>query len=307
MLWPALCGAGPARHLPFPEPAQALETLARAVTAVGAEPGRLIVMPREGSFAMVTPFNPDAKTREQAFGKITDSVRQEIGKDDGPFAWAGVFFLPGRVMFLDGSSLALIEADAKTFKEIVRRSMPWDTISPPRDRGGEATGPEVTALRAAFKRAFVATAGQKITGMAALPDAWKTGKKKQYLAATRIKGYPLLLVECDPEEASSCVVARECYLEGASDIAPDSITGIAINEKKRQVWLGDRKAMKLAGFMYHSCHHVTRRGDLQLPDRLKTMTNITLDAEGRLFLTTEIPDDYYNASLFYWPRSAWAD
>lgn len=306
-LWPLLSGVGPARNLPFPEPAQALETLSRTVTAVGIDAGRLIVMPREGSFAIVTPFNPEAKTREQVFGKITDSTRQEIGKDDGPFAWAGVYFPPGRVMVLDGGSLALVEADAKTFKEVVRRSIPWDTIVPPRDRGGEATGPETTALRASFKRAFLGTAGQKLTGMVALPDSWRTGKKKQYLAATRIKGFPLVMIECDPDESSSCVVARQCYLEGATDLSSDMVTGIAIYEKKRQVWIGNRKAMKLHGFMYHSCYHVTRRADLQLPERLKTMTNIAIDGDGRLFLTTEIPDDYYNASLFFWPRAAWVD
>jgi hypothetical protein len=300
-------GVGPARVLPFPEPTQALETLQRAVTAVGVDGDRLIIMPREGAFAIVTPFRPGATTREGVFGKITDSTRQEIAKDEGPFAWTGVILRPNRVMFLDGANLALIESDPKSFKEIVRRSIPWDTLVPPRDRGGEATRPETAALRAAFKRAFVATPGLKLAGMAPLPDAWKTGKKKHYLAATRIKGYPLLMIECDPEDSSSCVVSRQCYLEGATDLLPEAVAGIAIDEKKRLVWIGDRKRMKLAGFMFHSCYHVTRRGDVTLPDRLKTLTNIAIDAERRLFLTTEIPDDYHNSSLFYWPSSQWTD
>lgn len=305
MLWPALAGVGPARQLPFPEPTQALETLSRSVSAVGVDGDRLVVMPREGAYAIVTPFRPGATTREGVFGKITDSLRQEIGKDDGPFGWAGVYFPAGRVMFLDGLNLALIEADAKTFKEIVRRSIPWDMIAPPRDRGGEATGPETSALRATFRRAFQATPGQKFAGMAPLPDSWKTGKKKQYLAATRIKGFPLVLVECEADEASSCVVARQCYLEGASDLPADQIAGIAINEAKRQVLIGDRKAMKLLGFKFHSCYHVTRRGDLQIPDKIRTLTNIAIDKDERLFLTTEIPDDYHNGSLFFWPKAAW--
>ena len=38
-------------------------------------------------------------------------------------------------------TLTVHEGDPKTLKSIMRRTVPWDLIVPPRDRGGEATGP----------------------------------------------------------------------------------------------------------------------------------------------------------------------
>lgn len=302
---PRAAASGAPKLLPFPETVQALETLSRGVTAVAVESGRLIIMPREGGYAITTPFHPDGKTREDVFGKLTDSQRLEVAKDAGPFNWTGIVAGTDRVLLLDGESLALFETDPKNLKEIVRRTLPWDMIAPPADRGGEPTKLETASFRTRFKHAFQATNGVKLSGIAPLPDGWRTSKKRQYLAISRIKGFPLLLLECDKAEASSCVVARQCYLEGASDLLADSLTGIAVSEARRLVYIGDRKNMRVAAFKFHSCIHVTRRSDIALPARLKTLTNLAIDADDRLFVTTEIPDDYHNASLFFWPKAAW--
>lgn len=311
--------AGKAKNVPpakAPELALApeertLETLSRGLAAVGVAAGQFVALSSESGAerqAIVGTFDPSGKTRVATFGKLTDQTRREIFKDgEVPYQldWRAVDLTTTRPLFLDGESLTLHEADPKTFASIMRRSIPWDLAKPPRDTGGEPTTPETELLRGQFKAAFRATLGVKAAGMAPVPPSWGSAKKRNYLMALRVKGFPLALVECDPDESSSCILTRHCRVEGAGDLAPEAIAGVGVRAKDRVVVLGDAKGHRLVYFKFHSCLHVSRRGERGIPGEIKDLSNVMVDADARLWLTTKRPDDYQNASLFYWPAGAW--
>lgn len=303
------------QELPLPPPERSLETVSRGLAAAAVKGGRFVALGDGGQAARVAidgKFDPSGKTREQIFGKLTDQVRREIfgdkdanGSAPPSFAWRAVDLESVRPLYLDGESLTIHEADPKTLASVMRRSIPWDLAKPPRDRGGEPTTPETNELRDKFKRAFRSTLGLKAAGMAPIPEAWGTSGKRQYLVALRVKGFPLALMECDKEEASSCMLTRHCRVEGAKELAPASISGIAVRPSDRLVLIGDAARHRLVAFKFHSCFSVTRTRELLLPGKLKDLSNVSIDQEGRLWMTTRRPDDYQNASLFYWPAGSW--
>ena len=296
---------GREKPLPFPENQHSLETLTRSVRAVNQFKGRVITMPSKAAFAMVGSFHPEGTTREQVFGKISTLDRREVFKGDSVYHWTGIDVLETRVLLFEGESLTMVEADPETLKEVTRRSVLWDRIAPPRDRGGEATAPETAALRVMFKQRFSATSGVKVAGIAPLPDTWRASPLRQYVVATRIRGFPLLIMECDKSDLSVCRITRQCHLEGSGDLKPEAITGIAVSSKRRLILIGDADGHRLVGFKFHSCYHITRRDTYPLPVRLKELTNVAVDADDRLWVTTDAADDYHNASLFYWEGAGW--
>jgi hypothetical protein len=50
---------------------------------------------------------------------------------------------------------------------------------------------------------------------------------------------------------------------------------------------------------------VSRRAALALPSKLKRLSGLAIDKDDRLWLTTETPDDYSNASVFAWDAKDW--
>lgn len=326
-------------ELPFPPEAHSLETLERSVTAVYAGADRLLVLPFRKNFGLFVPFraaelhaksasaSAHAKgqvsspiTRASVFGQLTDGQRLPILADqDLAPDWRGVDeILPeatdahlhpaAKLLLVGGEDFMLVEADASTLKEITRRVVPRDLIKPARDPRGEPTAPVIASLRRSFSKAWGATPGIRVAGLARIPISWKLGHdKRRYLAALRVPKYPLVMVECDLVEPSSCLIARHCNLEGAADLEPISISGIGLSQQdgKRLAVIGDARQHRLHIFNFQSCYHVPRIATLKLPARLRPPTNIHVDQSNGLWITTRRPDDYLNASLYFWPRDAW--
>jgi hypothetical protein len=298
--------------LPAPVANQSLETLERRVVAVGASPSGLVIAPERDHFVITTGFAPENRTRESVFGRMVDNKRVFVGDKTERFDWRGFFPLPGdskesgsRVLAFEGSRLAFFELDAGTLTEIVRRSLPWDQIKPPRDRGGEPTTAETAGFRAGFKKAMRSVSGTKVSGIAQLPDGWLKNDKTNYLLLSRLQNFPLLLVECSKATPSQCMVTRGCSVEGYKGSAISKLAGIGVRPDSREVVLGDPESRQLHVLTFNSCYNVVFRESRALPDRIKTLTNITVDKDGRLFVTTDMPDDYLNASLYYWNKDQW--
>lgn len=300
-----------AKILPAPKESQSLETASRAIGAVSVDAKHIAFLPKEGGFFWILPFVSDQNQekgdelakRQARFGKIGDQRRGELAAGPAALAWAGAVTMEGRSLFLDGRDLIMIEVGHDSLKEMTRRSIPWDLIRPPRDRSGEPTVKETQALRANFKRRFLATEGQKIVGITRAPASWYKTAKSAYLLVTRIPDFPLLMLECDKEEPTSCTVARQCYVE--AQLTSENLVGIGALEKPSTLLIGDRKARRLKKFRFDSCYHVTTTGEILLPEKLKTLTNLAVDDEARLWLSTAAPDDYLNASIFFWNKSDW--
>jgi hypothetical protein len=277
-----------------------------AVTGLGVFNSRLLILPsRNPGVVIDASFQAGKTTRLETFGPLSSQQRRTVAKDPADWDLVGADLLASRLLLLEGITSTLIEAEPNSGKELLRRTVPWDLIKPPADRGGEATQPETAALRQAFKRAWLATTGLHIVGMARMPAAWQPGTKVHYLLATRVKGFPLVQMGCDAAEPSSCMIERQCHLEGAGDLQTDDITGLGIVAAERLVIVGERRQKRLASFHYTSCYHVPRVATYALPAQLKTLTNVTVDASGRLWLTTAQPDDYLNASVYFWSKGSW--
>jgi hypothetical protein len=256
---------------------------------------------------MVSKFDPLGTSREKVFTPIVSMERFTVVKDDALAPdWRGMDQTPERQLFFDGKELAWIESDPKTMTEILRRSIPWDMIRPPRDSRGEPTTVETKALRAQLKKVWTQTLGLKVSGIARIPGGWvKSGVKTPYLLASRLKGFSLILMECDPKELSLCQVSRQCYLEGASQLEPASVTGLAVNQKTKMIYIGDSKNHMIHGFKFSSCYHVPRISRIVLPQKIKAINNLFIDDDERLWVTTSSPDDYLNASIYFWPPGFW--
>lgn len=293
--------------LSFPPEAQTLETLSRSVTALYLDGERLITMPEGQRFAMVSSFKPQGENREKAFGPLTSTQRLQVVKEESPIPdWRGIALNEDRILFLDGSEFSWIEAENKGMSEVLRRSIPWDRIRPPRDSRGEPTTIETKQLRLQIKKAWDRVLGLKATGVAAIPASWVGTKGKHtYAIALRIKEFQLVIMECSSKEPSSCMLARQCYLEGVPDLTAEAIAGIGVSTKQKLILIGDRKARMIHIFRFDSCFHVPRVRQLHLPDKIKELNNIHVDHEDRLWLSTKSPDDYLNASVYYWPSHQW--
>ena len=294
------------RVLSAPTEATSLETASLAVTGLGVFPSRLLVLPaRNPGLIFDLAFHAGKTTRLESFGPLVSQQRLNVVQDPADWDLVGADLSGGRILLFEAITSSMIEADPSTGKETFRRSVPWDLIKPPADRGGEATHPETAALRQAFKRAWLATSGLRISGMARMPAAWHAGAQVNYLLATRIAGFPLVQMACNEAEPSSCMIVRKCNLEGAQDLQPSDITGIGVVASQRLVVVGERQTKRLASFKFSSCFHLPRVATYVLPAQLKTLTNLTIDAEERLWLTTARPDDYLNASVYFWSKGAW--
>jgi hypothetical protein len=295
------------RELPFPSEAQSTDALSRSVAALHQKDGKLMALPEGKGFVMVSPFDPKGASREKVFAPLVNMERFAFGKEDTPVPdWRGLDQVPDRQLFFDGRDLAWIESDPKTMSEILRRSIPWDMIRPPRDSRGEPTSVETKALRSKLKKIWSQTLGLKVSGIARIPESWvKSGKKTAYILASRLKDFPLMLMECDAKEPSLCQVSRQCYLEGASQLDPAAVSGVAVSTKNKMIFIGDSKNHMIHGFKFSSCYHVPRVTRKVLPRQLKTINNLFIDSDDRLWVSTSSPDDYLNASIYFWPQGVW--
>lgn len=295
------------RELPFPSEVQSTDALSRSVAAIHQKDGKLMALPEGHGFVMVSPFDPKGVSREKVFAPLVNMERFAFGKEDAPAPdWRGMDQVTDRQLFFDGRELAWIESDPKTMSEILRRSIPWDMIRPPRDSRGEPTSVETKALRSKLKKIWSQTLGLKVSGIARIPGSWvKSGKRTAYVLASRLKGFPLMLMECDAKEPSLCQVSRQCYLEGAAELEPAAVSGVAVSSKNKMIFIGDSKNHMIHGFKFGSCYHVPRVTRKVLPRQLKTINNLFIDSDDRLWVSTSSPDDYLNASIYFWPQGVW--
>lgn len=298
--------------LPWPDESQSIETLERSITAIfladgrGVRSGTVVAMPFRKPYATVHPFTAEATTRETRFGKLTDGQRLTVMDQGAAIDWRGMDEVDGKALLLSGEDLVLVDADVVSMKETTRRSVAWDLIKPPRDPRGEPSTAQVQDLRRRFKKAYQATTGVRVSGMARLPEEWaRTKGVRSYLLASRIPGFPLLLMECQKDEPSSCVLARACNLEGAASLKPSAVTGIAVSAERKLVLIGDSAHQRLDAFRFNSCYDIPKKAEVDLPARVKGLVNLYVDGGERLWIASKAPDDYLNASVYFWPKTAW--
>lgn len=288
---------------------------------------QLIYLPFKKYYSVTTPLNWQ---QNQIFGDITESWRLQLFSIKKSMNWRGILIDRGaslkninkckdateagmycasltpagaKIQLLDGSSLSLVEIGGNPVKVVIERSIGWDRIKPPRDRGGEPTTLETQQLRARFKQNFDRTKGTKFTGVAFMGE---TAKENRYFLASRVPSFPLTVLDCDKKMSGDCVVSRACYVENLLGLESEQITGIGYSEKSKLVAFGDNKNQKIHLFKYSSCMHVEKIGLLTLPKKIKRLTNLTIDKRNNLWVSTENHDGSTRASIYFWKESEWA-
>ena len=292
------------RQLPFPPIADTWQSLDRALDAVAGTSNQLFTFSDARQHIVTTPFAA-GRTRTERFGKITDSKRHDAYQDgrDDP-AVRGAVVAGNRLLVMNAKRLTMISVFIKDMKETIRRTIPIDLIRPPRDRVGEAPEFEVKEYRAKIKREFAKSDRLPFAGMAALPDAWRK-TKNELLVLSRMPSFPLIILGCDPDEPSQCKATRGCFTHFPAGVKPQDLRGVATYGKNKWVLVGDPSKRQIHILKYNSCHDVRATRSLKLPDKLKNLRNLWVSESGDLFVVTDEPDWYHNASLYTWPEAVW--
>ncbi len=292
-------------YLPRPAEVQSLDIFSRGALGVLKTDQGITVLPRGTVFGTVTGFNPAGKTRDQVFGPMVQFQKPTLMTDNDKDHWTNLMLVDQKFMAFDSMFFAWVVMDEK-YKQLFRRSVPRDLILPPRDRGGEATKPETQSLRQRFSQAWKQTPSLKAAGISTAfrKIVGSSSSMQPYFVALKLPTFPLALMECQKSEPSQCSLTRQCYLEGTS-IPADARAGIAISEKRGLIILGHSHEGSLLGYTFQSCFHSFHSHTWVLPKPLKPITNLMIDDEERLWVTTQEPDDYLNASVYYWPRDQW--
>lgn len=288
-----------------PTESTSLETLSRGARGMMLHENKLWVIPKNHTHATLANFDPRGQTRDKVFGTFESLQKPMLMNERDKDLWVHLRRTEaGNYLAFDGRNFAWIEMDPDQ-KEILRRSVAWDLVRPPRDRGGEATQGEIREFRRRFSLNWQTTLGHKASGVAKAVDRWVgAGKKNTFLVSLRVREFPLVLMECDPNDPSQCQLTRGCFVEG-TPIEPSALTGIAVSHHRNLVLMGDSRGGVIRGYRFHSCFHVTHEKTWVLPATLKKLSNISVDEDDRLWVSTEDPDDYLNGSVFYWNRDLW--
>ena len=296
----------PQKVLPFPEVKESLQTLDRGLDAVTVSGGQIFTFSEGKRYVVVTPLRKGpASSREERFGKITDSVRKTIYADgkDTPSV-RGAMVGGNWLLVMDGALLTLVSIFKEDLQETLRHTTPLDLIKPSADRGGEPPAFEIRDYRAKFKKTFLKAKHAPFVGLAPMPQKWRN-TSNELLVLSNLPDFPLLLLECGKENVAQCFLARGCFSTFGKDFAADKVRGLATYSPKRWILVGDPSAKKIRVLKFSSCYQVKEIGTLHLPEKVKTLTGLWIDEQHNLWLATDEPDWFHNASLYMWGESVW--
>lgn len=267
----------------------------RLVSVFGGDPSAFVAAFRLGDKKFLADMTFEIPPGE----RITFDKRVPSGH------WRGLIPVgKERLLFLDGAGGSLMAVEGKAMKFLSHRQIIVDLIRPAGDSRGEPTARETAAMRKRFTKHFLAAQGSGLvfTGIVPLPRKWGNKDGAKFLLATRVTGFPVVTMRCNENDVTQCQLERACDLGGWRPKDAVDVAGLAYSEKSDEILIADRRDHSLRVFQASSCAHSPYRGDLRLPEKLKSPTNIAVDDDGRLWVTTERPDDYRNGSVFMWEK-----
>ena len=291
------CFLASASKLDFPAPGASLISIERDVRGITKSGKMIFLAVGDKSHFVGTPFYGIKKFQDLTFGKMSKSHRYKFPEEHiYKGNWQGVEATNDKIYLLDGTRLRVGLFSRKKPSYIDSGTIAWDILRPPRDASGEPTKSEVAELRRNFKRQIKKTKGVKFTGLAKVKPGWSGVGSMPFLISTRIAKFPLLAMNC---KAAACRIARACSLSGKSVPALD---GVAVSQKRKVILLADAANRSIYMFRYVACLHLPYVGKLILPKKIKTVTAIHVDDDDRLWLTSNIPDDYNSATVYVWEK-----
>jgi hypothetical protein len=302
MIGPQLFGD---HNLPLPDESRAALTIERSLYGAYVGSDFLFVFSGKSDHFVRMPLKSNAVDRETRFGKMTDHQRISIEGSRYPGDWRGAFQSGDRFVLLDASMLQLLSIRSKDYKSVMSSTVPADLLKPAADRAGEPTTLEIQRTRKQFANASRKIFGNRYVGFAEIPDSWKKGDTRDFLVASRIPGFPLLIMSCQKSDQMSCMISRQCFVAGGPRIDAKNLVGVAVDPATRRVFIGDAKTQSIRIFHFNSCFDIVYQKSLNLPKRLPKISNFSIDSTKRLWVTTETPDSFTDSNLFYWDSEQW--
>lgn len=289
--------------LEYPSDNRVAITPERNVTAVFRNSEGVYLLAHMRNTLVFLPFKMDGKSSEEVFGTFTETRRTEINKRLQEVAWRGISAFHKNLVVLDGLSPALVllsqVKNSGLFEEVMFHNLPRDLLKPPRDRIGEPGRPETEKLRSKFSANYARLGTvPKFSGLTQLNGNIDRDMPIEFLLASRVLGFPLLKIGCKEEGVKSCRMTRSCWLHGLRGFEGNAVTGVAYSEKRKQVLMGDSKLNKIHVFSGQHCHSLQLKRSIDLPKEVKEISNIFVDANDFLWLTTSSPDLKKDASLY---------
>lgn len=275
------------------------------MVGVSVDKGHLWLFPSGRAFMIKVPFDPNGKTRHQAFGKPDEQVRIQLESPMNLGEWRGMYAMGDQLVLWDSSMLQLMVIRMKDFGVVRKQTVPMDVLRPVRDRGGEATKQEISDLRKRFHTSFLKTKGLRFSGVAEIPPEWEKNPGRSFLISTRIRHFPLLLMACAQDDGATCYIARSCSMSGASSDLGVNSAGVAINASAQEVLVANSMTNTIETFDFKSCAKIVKKSELRLPKNFPKIEAIHVDSSDRLWITTGIMDSPIDANVFYWDKSEW--
>lgn len=292
-------------QLQNPDELHAAITIERGLSGVSVSEDYTFVFSGDSSDMVELTFDLDGKTRDEKFGLLTEQKRIPLLNAKFPGKWRGIFTVGERLVAWDASMLQLLVLNEITFKTILSSTVPTDLLRPAADRGGEPTKLEIEVERNKFKAASRKVFGLKYTGIAEIPRSWEKGTGINFAVASKVPGYPLMLLNCSSDAPGTCMMTRHCFLEGGPKIAAEHVAGVGVMAEAKEILIGNNKLNQIDVYKFNSCFDVVWQRSIKLPARLPKMSNFSIDDHQRLWVVTPIPDSTTDSNLFYWEKEAW--
>ncbi len=304
-----------AKVLPFDQLKHFQISLENGLYAVYRDKAEVVTSVRKANFYLLSTYDESAAEQDQGFGSLhtpTDkSSRVPLANNETERRIRGILPVGPRLFFLDSfrRQFLLWHRDEKIW--LRPADIVLDLIRPPSDPRGEPTRSEVAELRRSFVKAFtkVQQDNELFGGITALPTFWKDRDGSQFLLLLRVPGTPLMTVRCQGRTMNSCQAMRACFVHGLPSHLIEELYGLGVDPVRKELLIGSPYEQRIMRFKAPSCYHIAHlkdEEDIALPDQLKDLSNLFIDSDRNLWLTTFRPDVYKSASLFRFDPSVWA-
>ncbi len=295
--------------LPSPKENQSAVSIEQFMRGFILLKNNLLILPLHKNIVVHLPFDETGKTRKQKFGELIDSRRVTFSEVKSIPAWAYAFQIDKKIFIMDSHDLSLTIIDAENYNFLTKYSIAWDMVLPHRDKGGEAPKGEITKLRADFKKSFLSTKDEHISGIDKLANKFvgsTDDTKRFYLLTLKTKGFPFVIMECAGNPIVQCQISRVCPVSKTIQDEAMHWQGLSFIADSRIFLVGHKTNNVLRSFRFDSCAQIrSLEKDIKLPVKIKEVVDIKIDQKFRLWLGTALPDDYFNASIFYWEKDDW--
>lgn len=270
---------------------------------------------RIGNFYILSSYDESAKEEDLGFGSLhvpTDkSERKSLADGEKERRIRGIVPLDKTWFFLDSKQKQFLLWDSEQSLWLRPSDLVLDLIKPPADPRGEATRREVDELRRSFTKSFSRFKQDEeiVGGLAEVPKFWKDRDGSQFLLLLRIPGTPIMTVKCSGKNYNVCRAMRACFVHGLPSHLTEELYGLAVDPIRKEILIGSPSEMRIMRFKAPSCYHIAHiksEDDISLAEQFKDLSNLFIDQDRNLWITTLRPDFYKNASLFRFDASVWA-